>query len=694
MRPIGFCTVILALLAAPVWAIDGSALPLNSGFTSGSSAQLNNNGYAGTYIRLDTPGDVSITVNASGTAFDGVDPQMNIVIADSKAPFDVATSGSNSYTHVFQNMPAGTYFVRTEFPNDGGTDRTLSIDSFAVTGATMLNSTDNNSLRANALAAADTYIDHFRQGPGKVALVGAAPGSEVHVKLKNPAFHWGTNIHGVSDTGLINPNPAPGSTAQKYQDFVIQNFNMVEGSNAGKWSVNEGSRDNVSLSWQDKIFAFAEAHGMDARMHAMVWGTQQPNWVTSMLTNFTSTDTYSGFSNPQGTNLTNSDALFSDQLAPPGTPNAGEPSEINERVQYYVADRAQRYSELDVYNESYHTGVNGGDNSIWNRYGPEGVAKIYDAAAEAAESAGADVNIYTNEYGVLEGQGGDDYANWYRENIEAIEQGDGDPFDQTVSGIGIQYYSHNGHDPDTMMKALQNLMVLGLPITLTEFGVQGQVASEEDRIRNVVEAHRMIFGTPNATGFLYWGWWASATDPNLQGAGVLVDADFNLTPVGEAWKALRDRWNNDETVVVADDGTIDFTGFFGDYEITVNGQTYDLALSKGEPFYSLVIAPGDYNGDGIVNAADYVTWRMAADAEGDLRADGNGDKVVDEHDYEVWRSAFGTVYSSGSGSRSNRSAAVPEPATGWMVLLGCSVLAFHSGARRDLLNTSLFPGSA
>ncbi len=659
-------------------AINGSSLQLNSGATSGSAAQLNNNGYAGTYITLAEPGDVTITVNAAGTSFGGVDPRMNIVIADTKAGFDVSSSSASPYSHVFSSLPAGKYFVRTEFSNDGGTGRALSINGLEVSGATIETSNSESVLRSSALAAADTYIDNFRKGPGKVALVGVAPGTQVGVKLKNHAFNFGTNIHGFNDSGLIDPNPTPGSTADKYQKFVTDNFNMVEASNAGKWTANENARDVDTLAWQDKVFDFAEAHNMGARMHAMVWGSQQPNWVTNLLSNPGGTDTYNGFSNPQGTNLNNLNALYSNQVAPAGTPNDGEPSEIHERINYYVgdgsgSDRATRYSELDVYNESYHTGVNGGSSSIWNRYGPQGVANIYDDVAKAVDLAGADVRLYLNEYSVLENQGGDAYANWYRQNIEAVENGDGDPFDKTVSGIGIQYYSHDGHSANLMMKALQNMSVLDLPITLTEFGVQGSVSETADKIRNMEEAHRMLFGTPNATGFLYWGWWASATDPNLQGSGILVDADFNLTPVGEAWKALRDSWNTDLMATVSADGTIDFTGFYGDYELTIDGQTYDLELAKGDSIYSLVVAPGDYNADGVVDAADYTLWRDTLGSTEDLRADGNGDKSIDAADYAIWKSNYGTMYSSGGGALST----VPEPTSMVLLAIGVFVVSFR-----------------
>jgi hypothetical protein len=193
------------------------------------------------------------------------------------------------------------------------------------------------------------------------------------------------------------------------------------------------------------------------------------------------------------------------------------------------------------------------------------------------------------------------------------------------------------------------------------------------RIMN--ESHRMLFGTPNATGFLYWGWWESATSQNLQGGGLLVDANFNLTPVGEAWKSLRDSWTTDLTATVGADGTIDFTGFFGDYELTIDGQAYDLALAKGDPLYSIVVAPGDYNADGTVNAADYVVWRNTLGSVDDLRADGNGNEMIDAGDYDIWKSLFGTHYGSGAGSL----ATVPEPASALLAVVG---ICLAGGYRR------------
>ncbi len=75
--------------------------------------------------------------------------------------------------------------------------------------------------------------------------------------------------------------------------------------------------------------------------------------------------------------------------------------------------------------------------------------------------------------------------------------------------------------------------------------------------------------------------------------------------------------------------------------------------------------PGDYNFDGVVDAADYTVWRDSFGQTGTgLAADGDGDGQIDEGDYAVWKLYFG-VRSDGAGG----TAAVPEPVSGGLTLI-------------------------
>ena len=74
--------------------------------------------------------------------------------------------------------------------------------------------------------------------------------------------------------------------------------------------------------------------------------------------------------------------------------------------------------------------------------------------------------------------------------------------------------------------------------------------------------------------------------------------------------------------------------------------------------------PGDYNGNQLVDAADYAVWRDTQNQTGTgLPADGTGpggmpDGVVNGLDYDFWRTRFGNIGPSASSQGTNF---VPEP---------------------------------
>jgi len=82
---------------------------------------------------------------------------------------------------------------------------------------------------------------------------------------------------------------------------------------------------------------------------------------------------------------------------------------------------------------------------------------------------------------------------------------------------------------------------------------------------------------------------------------------------------------------------------------------------------------GDYNNNGIVDAADYVVWRRTLGQSVTIPNDMTPGSVV-SGDYTVWRSHFGQTSGGGSGG-----GAVPEPGCWLFVLLGATGL---SAARR------------
>ncbi len=83
---------------------------------------------------------------------------------------------------------------------------------------------------------------------------------------------------------------------------------------------------------------------------------------------------------------------------------------------------------------------------------------------------------------------------------------------------------------------------------------------------------------------------------------------------------------------------------------------------------AVVGLPGDFNLDSKVDAADYVTWRKSG--TNPLPNDNGAADAAGR--YAVWRQNFGNP--PGAGSSLESGAAVPEPATIGLVLIGLAAL--------------------
>jgi hypothetical protein len=81
---------------------------------------------------------------------------------------------------------------------------------------------------------------------------------------------------------------------------------------------------------------------------------------------------------------------------------------------------------------------------------------------------------------------------------------------------------------------------------------------------------------------------------------------------------------------------------------------------------AVVGVPGDYNGNGVVDAADYVLWRNGGPLQNEVNTVG----TVDASDYTAWRARFGNT--SGAGS-SIAAQGVPEPNAVLLLAIGLFV---------------------
>jgi hypothetical protein len=118
-----------------------------------------------------------------------------------------------------------------------------------------------------------------------------------------------------------------------------------------------------------------------------------------------------------------------------------------------------------------------------------------------------------------------------------------------------------------------------------------------------------------------------------------------------------------------DAGTTTGTNGWLEFILVTNAGDYNYPITYYLDSYRFTTpsAPGDYNNDGKVDAADYVLWR---------KNDING-----AQGYTDWRTNFGTG-TAGAGSGSLVGAAVPEPSACMLFVAAVGLLGWRRSARQ------------
>jgi endo-1,4-beta-xylanase len=65
-----------------------------------------------------------------------------------------------------------------------------------------------------------------------------------------------------------------------YASTLAREFSMVEAEDAMKWWVLRPDRASYNFRQGDELVRFAEAHQMKVRGHCLVWGRNNPDWLT------------------------------------------------------------------------------------------------------------------------------------------------------------------------------------------------------------------------------------------------------------------------------------------------------------------------------------------------------------------------------------------------------------------------------
>ena len=102
------------------------------------------------------------------------------------------------------------------------------------------------------------------------------------------------------------------------------------------------------------------------------------------------------------------------------------------------------------------------------------------------------------------------------------------------------------------------------------------------------------------------------------------------------------------------------------------------------PISYLVLLAGDYNQNGVVDAADYILWRnmFGQNVANGTGADGSGNGLIDADDYDVWTAHFGEGAGGVGANAGLPNSVIPEPNSCALLLISVCLTSLAGGTLR------------
>ena len=268
-------------------------------------------------------------------------------------------------------------------------------------------------------------------------------------------------------------------------------FNQVTPENGGKWGSVEGTRDVMNWSELDTAYSVAKNNALKApgdprdgspyplpfRLHTLVWGNQQPNWIAAL-----------------------------------------PPAEQLEEIEEWFREAAARYPNvdfIDVVNEPLHDPpddpADGGYIQALGGSGMTGwdwVIKSFELARQYFPHAKLGINEFsvTNDGNL---------ARRYVEIIDLLKERG------LIDTVGVQGHAFSTRVPAATTRAnLDLLAATGLPIYVTELDIDGP--TDEIQLADYQRIFPVFWEHPAVRGVTLWGYrpghWRTA-----QGAYIVLD---------------------------------------------------------------------------------------------------------------------------------------------------------------------------
>ena len=250
-------------------------------------------------------------------------------------------------------------------------------------------------------------------------------------------------------------------------------WNQVTPENCGKWEKIGISPDTTTWDWKQvtELYNYAKANKMQFKFHTLVWGRQQPKWISEL-----------------------------------------SPDEQLKYITYWTQQVGKRFPDaemVDVVNESlyHHWPPDGRKETVnyMNALGGKGKTG-YDWVIKSFELARKFIpksKLILNDYSIINS---DSSTTAYIEIIQLLKAR------KLIDGIGIQAHRGelNGKPVAYLKNNIDRLASTGIPIYFTEIDLgdsdNAAVVNDQEQLDQYKRIFPMIWEHPAVAGVTFWGY--------------------------------------------------------------------------------------------------------------------------------------------------------------------------------------------
>lgn len=367
-------------------------------------------------------------------------------------------------------------------------------------------------------AEAEAAIQEHRTATVKVNFEGIENTDvKVNLKMREHAFKWGTTVSITEVFDLEQRGFDKHSDHPYYNHF--RHFNSVTPENAGKW---KGWLNAATRAKYLEMAAWFNDIGIANRGHTTIW---------SSITRW--------------------------NAVPGFVVNADSPEEIRLHIQQHIESQLPILESYGVYEMDLINELINEAEIVKNLLNLPPAQRPIEHAQwhKWAKAAAPEMDLVVNEYDLF--QSGNDFYVRYVDYVQ----------DMIAAGAPVDVVGMQGHffggmpNYEELKRRLDQVAVLGLPMSVTEFDMQGQSYDDMERVLYAV------FSEPLVHGFSLWGAWDGRQWRNN---AAMFREDWTLKASGQAWFDLvKEAWWTDETATLNSSSNFETNAFLGTYDLYV-----------------------------------------------------------------------------------------------------------------------------